>query len=168
MIGRSGARLAAPAGRYDMNAIGKIAARFATPLVHWIALLGLCAAYLQGGIVKATDFGGAIAEIEHFGLAPAAPLAIAVIILELGASVMILTGFYRWLAALALGGFTLMATLIALRFWELPPGHERFMAANTFFEHLGLAGGFLLVAWHDLKRRTASRVKLYATDAVRP
>ena len=62
-----------------MNAIESFAARFATPWVHWIALLGLCAAYLQGGIVKATDFSGAIAEMEHFGLAPAAPLAIAVI-----------------------------------------------------------------------------------------
>jgi uncharacterized membrane protein YphA (DoxX/SURF4 family) len=140
-----------------MNAIESIAARFATPLVHWIALLGLCAAYLQGGIVKATDFAGAIAEMNHFGLAPAVPIAIAVIALELGASVMILTGFYRWLAALALGGFTLMATLIALRFWELPAGHERFMAANAFFEHLGLVGGFLLVAWHDLKRPAASK-----------
>ena len=66
-----------------MNAIESIAARFATPLVYWIALLGLCAAYLQGGIVKATDFSGAIAEMQHFGLAPAAPLAIAVIVLEL-------------------------------------------------------------------------------------
>ena len=133
-----------------MSVIENIAARFATPLVHWVALLGLCAAYLQGGIVKAFDFSGAIAEIEHFGLAPVVPIAIAVIALELGASVMILTGFYRWLAALALGGFTLMATLIALRFWDLPAGHERFMAANAFFEHLGLVGGFLLVAWHDL------------------
>jgi uncharacterized membrane protein YphA (DoxX/SURF4 family) len=140
-----------------MNAIESIAARFATPLVHWIALLCLCAAYLQGGIVKATDFNGAIAEMDHFGLAPAVPLAIAVIALELGASVMILTGFYRWLAALALAGFTLMATLIALRFWELPAGHERFVAANAFFEHLGLVGGFLLVAWHDLKRLAGSR-----------
>jgi len=135
-----------------MNAVENIAARFATPVVHWIALLGLCAAYLQGGIVKVSDFSGAIAEMNHFGLAPAAPLAVAVIVLELGASLMILTGLYRWLAALALGGFTLMATLIALGFWELPPGQERFMAANAFFEHLGLIGGFLLVAWHDLKR----------------
>jgi uncharacterized membrane protein YphA (DoxX/SURF4 family) len=134
-----------------MNAIESIAARFTTPLVHWIALLGLCAAYLQGGIVKTIDFSSAIAEMEHFGLAPAAPMAVAVIVLELGASVMILTGYYRWLAALALGGFTLMATLIALRFWGLPAGHERFIAANAFFEHLGLVGGFLLVAWHDLK-----------------
>jgi len=31
------------------------------------------------------------------------------------------------------------------------------MAANAFFEHLGLVGGFLLVAWHDLKRSAASK-----------
>jgi uncharacterized membrane protein YphA (DoxX/SURF4 family) len=137
-----------------MNAMESIAARFATPAVRWIALLGLCVAYLQGGIVKATDFAGAVAEMEHFSLAPAAPLAVAVIALELGASMMILANFYRWFAALALGGFTLVATLIALRFWELPAGHERFMAANAFFEHLGLVGGFLLVAWHDLSLLT--------------
>jgi len=135
-----------------MNQIESVAARFTTPLVHWIALLGLCAAYLQGGIVKATNFGGALAEMQHFGLAPPVPFAIAVIILELGASIMILTGFYRWLGALGLAGFTLMATFIALRFWELPAGHERFMAANAFFEHLGLVGGFILVAWYDLQK----------------
>jgi uncharacterized membrane protein YphA (DoxX/SURF4 family) len=121
------------------------------PWVRWLALLGLCAAYLQGGFDKAMDFPSALAEMQHFGLSPAAPLAIAVIALELGASVLILAGFYRWLGALALAGFTLFATFVALRFWELAPGPERFMAANGFFEHLGLVGGFLLVAWHDLK-----------------
>jgi len=140
-----------------MNSIERIAVRFTTPTVYWIALLGLCAAYLQGGIDKAIDFNGAIGEMEHFGLAPAAPMAFAVIVLELGASLMILAGFYRWLGAVALAGFTLMATLIALRFWQLPASHERFMAANAFFEHLGLVGGFLLVAWHDLSEHAAKR-----------
>jgi uncharacterized membrane protein YphA (DoxX/SURF4 family) len=49
----------------------------------------------------------------------------------------------------------LLATFLALRFWELPMGQERFMAANSFFEHLGLAGGFLLVAWLDLRQTPA-------------
>lgn len=120
--------------------------------IRWLALLGLCAAYLQGGFNKAADFSVAIAEMEHFGIAPAAPAAVAVILLELGASVLILTGIWRWLGALALAGFTLMATGLALRFWEMAPP-DRFGAANTFFEHLGLAGGFLLVAWHDLRDR---------------
>jgi uncharacterized membrane protein YphA (DoxX/SURF4 family) len=136
------------------DSIEKRAARLATPTVRWIALLGLCAAYLQGGLEKAVDFEGAMAEMNHFGLAPAAPFAIAVIILELGASVLILIGYYRWLGAVALAGFTLMATFIANRFWELPMP-DRFMAENGFFEHLGLVGGFLLVAWHDLKGRAA-------------
>ena len=32
-------------------------------------------------------------------------------------------------------------------------GLARFMVENAFFEHLGLAGGLLLVAWHDLRSR---------------
>jgi uncharacterized membrane protein YphA (DoxX/SURF4 family) len=125
----------------------------ATPFIRWVALLGLCAAYLQGGINKALDFPAALGEMQHFGLTPAIPFAVAVIGLELGASLLILTGFYRWLGALALAGFTLMATFLANRYWEvaLP---ERFMLANSFYEHLGLAGGFLLVAWIDLKEQT--------------
>ena len=124
------------------------------PALRWICMLLLCAAYLQGGINKLTDFGAAIGEMQHFGLAPAAPLAGLVILGELGASAMILTGFYRWLGAGFLALFTLMATLVANRFWEMT-GMDRFMAANGFFEHLGLAGGFLLVAWYDLQRREA-------------
>ena len=123
-----------------------------SPALRWLALLLLCAAYLQGGLNKAMDFNAAIAEMNHFGLSPAGPLAAAVIVLELGAAAFILTGFHRWLGALALAGFTLMATFVALRFWEMPQP-ERFMAANSFFEHLGLVGGFVLVAWHDLKER---------------
>ncbi|GGF77488.1 hypothetical protein GCM10007301_41820 [Azorhizobium oxalatiphilum] len=122
--------------------------------VRAVGLVGLCAAYLQGGLNKLTDFPSALAEMAHFGLAPAAPFAVAVIVLELGASLLIISGLYRWLGALALAGFTLLATFLALRFWQMPVGPERFMAANAFFEHLGLAGGFLLVAWWDLSART--------------
>jgi uncharacterized membrane protein YphA (DoxX/SURF4 family) len=118
-----------------------------------LAYLGLCAAYLQGGLNKLADFPGATDEMIHFGLSPAPLFALLVIALELLASLMILTGFFRWLGALGLAAFTLVATFLALRFWELPVGMERFMAANSFFEHLGLVGGFLLVAWLDLTER---------------
>ncbi len=121
-------------------------------VIAWLGLLGLCAAYLQGGINKALDFPGAVAELAHFGLAPAAPLAAATIALELGASLMILLGFHRWAGALALAVFTAFATFLANRFWLMAPP-ERFMAANAFFEHLGLVGGFVLVAWYDLRQR---------------
>lgn len=118
-------------------------------IATWLGLLGLCAAYLQGGLQKLLDFEGAIREMRHFGLAPEAPMAAAVIALELGASAMILLGYKRWLGSLALAAFTLMATFMANRYWVLPPGPERFMTANGFFEHLGLVGAFCLVAIWD-------------------
>ncbi len=134
------------------QALTPLAARAAVPAVRWLALLGLCAAYLQGGLAKALDFGSAVGEMQHFGLAPAALLAGLVIVLELGASALVLLGVYRWLAALALAAFTVAASVLANNFWamEMP---ARFMAENAFFEHLGLAGGFLLVAWEDLRRQ---------------
>ena len=128
---------------------------FGSAAMRFVAYLGLCAAYLQGGLVKLTDFPGAIGEMQHFGLAPAPVFAVLVIALELCASALILAGRLRWLGAVLLAGFTLLATLLALRFWELPAGQERFMAANSFFEHLGLVGGFMLVAWLDLREKDA-------------
>ncbi|QHJ01079.1 DoxX family membrane protein [Xylophilus rhododendri] len=115
-------------------------------------LLLLCSAYLQGGLMKAFDFGGAVAELQHFGMAPAVPLALATIVLEIVAPVMIVAGYGRWLAALGLAGFTLVATFLANRFWEVA-GPERFMLENAFFEHLGLVGAFLLVALWDFSAR---------------
>jgi uncharacterized membrane protein YphA (DoxX/SURF4 family) len=120
--------------------------------LHWLGLLLLCAAYLQGGLNKLLDFGSAVGEMQHFGLQPAAPLALLVIGGELGAAAMVLTGRLRWLGAAWLALFTVAASFVANRYWELA-GTARFMAANSFYEHLGLAGGFLLVAWHDLARK---------------
>ncbi|WP_248293233.1 DoxX family membrane protein [Achromobacter sp. Bel] len=120
--------------------------------VHWLALLALCGAYLQGGLVKLMDFDGAQAEMAHFGLHPAPLAAAAVILLELGASALVLSGRLRWLGALALAGFTAAAALMANRYWEAP-ANARFMSMNAFYEHFGLAGAWVLVAWHDLTER---------------
>ena len=71
-----------------------------TPLVRWLGLLGLCAAYIQGGVQKALDVPAALAELAHFGL-PAQPgLVVATVVVELGASLLILSGRQRWLITL--------------------------------------------------------------------
>src|SRR5690349_9304632 len=116
-----GVRWAVLAGHSEMSLVTTIAARLATPTIYRIALLAVCSAYLQGGLTKLFNFDGALAEMNHFGLAPAAPFAIATIVLELAAPLVILTGRFRWLGALALAGFTLIATFLANRFWELSP-----------------------------------------------
>ncbi|TPG57124.1 DoxX family protein [Roseomonas nepalensis] len=115
-----------------------------------LGLLGLCAAYLQGGLNKLLNYPGAVAEAVHFGLPLPAFAAAGTIAVELLASAMVITGCLRGLGALALMLFTLAATVIANRYWELPPGMERFMMANSFYEHFGLAAAFLLVAlWNQ-------------------
>ena len=129
----------------------------ATRPVHFIALLGLCAAYIQGGFTKLFDFNTAVAETQSFGFPFAAAATAATILTELAGSALILTGIYRWLGALWLAGFTLSATFVANRFWEMQPP-QRFMVENSFFEHLGLIGGFLLIAWLDLGKSDGASI----------
>jgi uncharacterized membrane protein YphA (DoxX/SURF4 family) len=117
-------------------------------LAYRFGLLLLCSAYLQGGLDKALDFPAAVAEMQHFGLHPAAPMALLTIVGELGCSILVLAGVKRWFGAAYLALFTLAATFVANRFWEVP-APARLMAENGFFEHLGLVGAFLLVAWID-------------------
>jgi len=38
----------------------------------------------------------------------------------------------------------------------LSAGPERFMITNSFYEHLGLVGGFLLVAFVDMEEQKPS------------
>src|SRR5690242_4340443 len=134
----------------------RIAARLLTSrVIRTVALLGRCAAYLQGRFDKLFDFSGAVVEAHHFGLPLAAVAATATIVTELVGSLLILFGYYRWIGALWLAGFTLVATFVANRFWEIP-SPDRFMVENAFFEHLGLIGGFLLVAYLDLREAILS------------
>jgi uncharacterized membrane protein YphA (DoxX/SURF4 family) len=123
-----------------------------SPWSAQLALLLLCAAYLQGGLVKVSDLSAASAELAHLGLSPAGPMALAVIAIELGGTVLVVLGPWRWVGALGLAAFTAAANLMANAFWHLPAGPLRTMSANQFFEHLGLVGGFILVALWDLGR----------------
>ena len=145
----------------QMNVLDRVARAIgslvATRPVHFIALLGLCAAYIQGGLDKLFDFNAAVAETQSFGLPFAAAATAATIVTELAGSALILTGIYRWLGALWLAGFTLFATFVANRFWEMQPP-QRFMVENSFFEHLGLIGGFLLIAWLDLRKSDGASI----------
>lgn len=112
----------------------------------WIlARTALSSAYLIGGVQKLLDFQAAVAEQAHFGLQPAALWAVLAIVVELGGSLLLILGRLVWLAAGMLSALTAIAMLVANNFWALE-GHERFIALNAFFEHLGLIGGFALAA----------------------
>src|SRR5882724_9008648 len=115
---------------------------------HWTGLLarvGLTSAFIVGGLTKLSNFGAAIAEQQHFGLHPGwlwAALAVAV---EIVGPAVIIWGRFVWLGAGAIGVLTAVATFVANDFWNLT-GAERFAAFNSFFEHIGLIAGLVLVA----------------------
>lgn len=121
------------------------------PATAFLARLALVGPYLIGGIAKLTDWPGAIAEQAHFGMQPAALFAALTIAVELVGPALILAGRLVWLGAGMLGVFTLFAAIVANAFWTMD-GPERFMATNAFFEHVGLIGGFILVAMLSSRR----------------
>ncbi|MGY0572501.1 DoxX family protein [Bradyrhizobium sp. RDM12] len=121
----------------------------------WLAVaarVALVSAFLIGGVQKALDFPGAVAEQAHFGLQPAWLWATAAIIVELGGSVLVILGRWIWLGAGGLGVLTAVAMLTANDFW-IKAGHERFLAVNAFFEHLGLIAGLVLVSMLSLRSK---------------
>jgi uncharacterized membrane protein YphA (DoxX/SURF4 family) len=123
-------------------------------VMHGIAFLTLCAAYIQGGLSKLSNIATSLAEMESFHLHPAGLYLAASITTELVGPVMVISGRGRWIGALWLAGFTFIANLLANAFWTAQ-GSARFPQENAFFEHWGLIGGLLLVAWIDLHDRLA-------------
>ncbi|WP_050419476.1 DoxX family protein [Bradyrhizobium tropiciagri] len=115
------------------------------PLLWHAARLALVSAYVLGGLAKLLDFAGAVAEQEHFGLYPGWLWAGAAIAVELVGSLLVAINRYVWLGAGGLGVLTFVAMLTANAFWTMG-GHERFMASNAFFEHLGLIAGLVVVS----------------------
>src|SRR5258708_6806272 len=92
----------------QMNLLDRLAGAIrplvATQPVHVIALLGLCAAYIQGGLVKLLDFNAAVAETQSFGLPFAAAATVATIVTELaGSALTVVTGLVDAVSYLKLG-----------------------------------------------------------------
>jgi uncharacterized membrane protein YphA (DoxX/SURF4 family) len=117
----------------------------ALPALDYAARLALAAPFLISGVVKLLDFPGAMNEMAGLGLGPAAPFAAAVILTQLGGSLLFLTRRYCWLGAGILAGFTVLATLLAHPFWAFE-GPDRGRQTATFFEHIAIVGGLAMAA----------------------
>ena len=118
-----------------------------------VARLFLVSAFLVSGVAKLLDFSGATAEVRLLtGIGAGAPIAALVIAVQLGGAGLVLAGGRAGvLGAALLAGFTFAATLLAHTAW-VGTGAVASRDAATFFEHMGLIGGFLLLGLHDLKR----------------
>lgn len=111
------------------------------------------------GLSKIFDFAGAMAEMEHFGLHPAALFAAATIVLQvLGSLAIISASSWAWLGAGALAVFTLSTIPLAHRFWEME-GMVAFLEKALVQEHISLIGGLAVAAALASMRRKAAVIQ---------
>lgn len=113
-----------------------------------LALVGrilLALMFVLAGFSKISGFEGTAGYIASKGL-PAAPLLAALTIaLEVGGGLAIMVGlFTRW-SALALAGFTLLASFIFHAYWSLP-ADQQMVQQLLFMKNISVAGGLLALA----------------------
>ena len=113
-----------------------------------IARLCLAAVFLYSGVDKLTHWRASIEEVKGDGLPWPAAFAAATVFTQLIGGCLVATGFFAWLGALLLAGFTVAATLLGHRFW-LRRGAEFRHELTTSLEHVAIVGGLLLLSVLD-------------------
>ena len=107
--------------------------------------------FLWSGISKALDPVAGKAEVAALGLPDAGLFMWLIVACQIAGGLMVLLGFWARLGALALLGFTVVATLMAHGTRGLT-GDRRQQQQTTAFEHLAIVGGFLFVVIHGASR----------------
>ena len=117
-----------------------------------IARLCLAAVFLYSGVDKLWHWRSSIEEVRSDGLPWPAAFAGATVFTQLIGGCLVATGFFAWLGALLLAGFTVAATLVGHRFW-LRHGSEFPHELTTSLEHVAIVGGLLLLCVLNLTGR---------------
>ena len=117
---------------------------FKTPLVV-VGRVLLALMFILAGFSKLADIGGTAGYIASGGLPFATALAVIVGLLELFGGIAIAIGFQARWAALALGLFTVAASLLFHKFWAVP-AEQAFVQQLMFMKNLSVAGGLFIVA----------------------
>lgn len=115
-------------------------------LYYTLATALLTYIFWWSGLHKVLDFGGAMAEMEHFGLRPTALFAVATIAVQLLGSLAIITASrWAWLGAGALAVFTLSTIPLAHQFWAME-GMQAFLEKALVQDHMSVIGGLAVAA----------------------
>lgn len=115
-----------------------------SPLVL-VGRLLLALMFVLAGFSKLGGIEGTAAYIASAGLPMATALAVIVGLLELVGGIAIMLGYHARWAALALGLFTLAASLLFHNFWSMP-ADKAFVQQLMFMKNLSVAGGLFVVA----------------------
>jgi transmembrane protein len=123
---------------------------------RWFSVLArviLTFAFWGSGLSKLIDFQGGVAEMASLGFEPAPVFNIAVIIVQLGGSLLVILDRWTWLGAGALAVFTALTIPLVHHFWSMQ-GPEAMVHFFFVAEHVTVIGGLMLVT--ILSRRSVS------------
>ena len=115
-----------------------------TPLIV-VGRVLLALMFILAGWSKLTGIEGTAGYIASGGLPFATALAVIVGLLALVGGLAIAFGFQARWAALALGLFTLAASVLFHKFWAVP-ADQAFVQQLMFMKNLSVAGGLFTLA----------------------
>src|SRR3954468_5116165 len=113
-----------------------------------IGRVAMASLFLPSGLLKAMNLQAFIYNVDGRSVpfSPVlAPLGAAV---EFLGGLALLLGVQVRLASVLLLVFTVLATLIAHRFWNYAPGAAHQMQQISFFKNVAIVGGFVFLAAH--------------------
>ncbi|NIM40735.1 MAG: DoxX family membrane protein [Hydrogenophaga sp.] len=112
-----------------------------------LARLLMALLFLPAGISKIGGFAGTAGYIGSVGLPmPEVGAAIAILV-EVGASILLIIGLFTRPAALVLAVFTLVASFFFHAFWSMP-AEAQMMQSLMFYKNIAVVGGLLAIAAH--------------------
>jgi putative oxidoreductase len=121
--------------------------RWAAEAGDGLLLLGRLAIgviFVESGFGKLMNLDGFATGLAERGLPVPGVLAIIGAAVEFLGGLAVVVGFKARYGALLLVAFTIAATLIAHRFWDVEEASQR-MQEIQFFKNLAIAGGFLFL-----------------------
>lgn len=100
--------------------------------------------FVWAGVSKLTNLDGTAGYIASGGLPLPDLLAVAVAVFELVAGLALAVGYHARWAALALGIFTLLASVLFHPFWAVPAA-QQMVQQLMFLKNMAVAGGMFMV-----------------------
>lgn len=113
--------------------------------VSVVGRLLLALMFILSGFGKLGNIEGTAAFVASGGLPAPTFLAVAVGVLELFGGLALVVGYQVRLAGLALGLFTIAASVVFHAYWSAPAA-QQFVTQLLFMKNISVAGGMLLIS----------------------
>ena len=115
------------------------------PTLLLVGRILLSLVFLVAGIRKAMAIAGTAGYFAKLGMPMPEVMVYIAILIEVGGAILLIVGWKARWAALVLAVFTLIATFMAHRFWDVDAAQYA-NQMNHFLKNMGIIGGMLFIA----------------------